>query len=107
MARAGTPCSLHRTHRSRSRTPRVLAPGTPQPTPRPRSSTGTQTPAPAPPEQLAPEPQHRPSIPVGCHQVLPDGRIALGAPGLPQPPAGSLPVVNDTPYCTDCNRYIM
>lgn len=107
MARAGTPCSLHRTHRSRSRTPRVA--GTPQPAPapapRPLSSTGTQTPA---PEQLAPAPPHRPSIPVGCHQVLPDGRVALGAPALPQPTASdALPVVNDTPYCSDCNRYIM
>ncbi|XP_026729990.1 PDZ and LIM domain protein Zasp isoform X6 [Trichoplusia ni] len=102
VARAGTPCSLHRTHRSRSRTPRVLA-GTPQPPPPvARASTGTQTPQ----EQLAPEPPHRPSIPMGCHEVLPDGRIALGAPALPQP-RDALPVVNDTPYCSDCNRYII
>lgn len=106
VARAGTPCSLHRTHRSRSRTPMVAAPPVvapppaAAPPPRPRSSASTQT------AELAPEPPHRPSIPVGCHQVLPDGRVALGAPALaPQPDA--LPVVNDTPYCSDCNRYIM
>ncbi|XP_026328770.1 PDZ and LIM domain protein Zasp isoform X2 [Hyposmocoma kahamanoa] len=111
VARAGTPCSLHRTHRSRSRTPRVMStpqPGTtPQPPPMaPRASTGTQTPAP-PAEQLAPEPMHRPSLPVGCHQALPDGRVALGAPAQPQPDVGALPVVNDTPYCSECNRYII
>ncbi|XP_053602544.1 PDZ and LIM domain protein Zasp isoform X2 [Plodia interpunctella] len=106
VARAGTPCSLHRTHRSRSRTPRVMSTPQPQPPPQPPTpvaSAGTQTPA---MEQLAPEQTHRPSIPVGCHQVLPDGRIALGAPAVPQP-HGSLPVVNDTPYCSDCNRYIV
>ncbi|XP_022816004.1 PDZ and LIM domain protein Zasp isoform X2 [Spodoptera litura] len=101
VARAGTPCSLHRTHRSRSRTPRVVS--TPQPAPPvARACAGTQTPQ----EQLAPEPPHRPSIPMGCHEVLPDGRIALGAPALPQP-RDALPVVNDTPYCSDCNRYII
>ncbi|XP_035458164.1 PDZ and LIM domain protein Zasp isoform X3 [Spodoptera frugiperda] len=102
VARAGTPCSLHRTHRSRSRTPRVVS--TPQPAAPPvaRACAGTQTPQ----EQLAPEPPHRPSIPMGCHEVLPDGRIALGAPALPQP-RDALPVVNDTPYCSDCNRYII
>ncbi|KAH9644311.1 hypothetical protein HF086_003810 [Spodoptera exigua] len=104
VARAGTPCSLHRTHRSRSRTPRVVS--TPQPTqptpPVARACAGTQTPQ----EKLAPEPPHRPSIPMGCHEVLPDGRIALGAPALPQP-RDALPVVNDTPYCSDCNRYII
>lgn len=98
MARAGTPCSLHRSHRSRSRTPRVEPAAAP-----PRASAGTQTPV---PEQLAPDAQHRPSIPVGCHQVLPDGRVALGAPAHPQP-RDSLPVVNETPYCSDCNHYIM
>ncbi|XP_060801257.1 PDZ and LIM domain protein Zasp isoform X5 [Amyelois transitella] len=106
VARAGTPCSLHRTHRSRSRTPRVTS--TPQPPPAkpptPCVTAGTQTPA---MEQLTPELPHRPSIPVGCHQVLPDGRIALGAPAVPQPHHDSLPVVNDTPYCSDCNRYIV
>ncbi|KAM3962910.1 uncharacterized protein ACR2FA_003007 [Aphomia sociella] len=104
VARAGTPCSLHRTHRSRSRTPRVA--GTPRPASAaslPRTSAGTQTPA---MEQLTPEQVHRPSIPVGCHQVLPDGSVALGAPAVPQP-NDTLPVVNDTPYCSDCNRYIM
>ncbi|KAJ2947191.1 hypothetical protein O0L34_g16552 [Tuta absoluta] len=111
VARAGTPCSLHRTHRSRSRTPRVMsAVSTPVPPP-PRAAsatTGTQTPASAPPDpkQLAPEPPHRPSIPVGCHQVLSDGRVALGAPAVPQPQE-KLPVVNDTPYCSECNRYII
>nr|XP_049703020.1 PDZ and LIM domain protein Zasp isoform X5 [Helicoverpa armigera] len=99
VARAGTPCSLHRTHRSRSRTPRVVS--TPQPPPPARACAGTQT-----PQELAPEPPHRPSIPMGCHEVLPDGRIALGAPALPQP-RDALPVVNDTPYCSDCNRYII
>ncbi|CAH0699848.1 unnamed protein product [Spodoptera exigua] len=96
--------TLHRTHRSRSRTPRVVS--TPQPTqptpPVARACAGTQTPQ----EKLAPEPPHRPSIPMGCHEVLPDGRIALGAPALPQP-RDALPVVNDTPYCSDCNRYII
>lgn len=100
VARAGTPCSLHR---SRSRTPRVTV--TPQPAPVPvRSSTGTQTPA---QELLAAEPAHRASIPVGCHEVLPDGRIALGAPASPQPQNTPVSVHNDTPYCSDCNRYIM
>ncbi|XP_063532218.1 PDZ and LIM domain protein Zasp isoform X4 [Cydia strobilella] len=132
-----TPCALYKTHRSRSATPRVIGGpgqsansqrGTPQPltphrgtpqcgTPQPRSQ-GTQTPepsavqasepeaAPAPPT-LAPEASHRPSIPVGCHQVLPDGSVTLGVPAQPQPEAGALPVVNDTPYCSDCNRYII
>lgn len=99
VARAGTPCSLHRTQRSRSRTPRVAGAAPPAPS---RSSAGTQTPQ----EQLAPAPPHRASIPLGCHEVLPDGRIALGAPAVPQP-RDTLPVVNDTPYCSDCNRYIM
>ncbi|XP_047986605.1 PDZ and LIM domain protein Zasp isoform X5 [Leguminivora glycinivorella] len=87
-------------------------------TPQPPRSQGTQTPepsavqasepeaAPAPPT-LAPEATHRPSIPVGCHQVLPDGSVTLGVPAQPQPEAGALPVVNDTPYCSDCNRYII
>ncbi|XP_061710435.1 PDZ and LIM domain protein Zasp isoform X5 [Cydia pomonella] len=132
-----TPCALYKTHRSRSATPRVIGGpgqsansqrGTPQPrtphggtpqcgTPQPRSQ-GTQTPepsavqasepeaAPAPPT-LAPAAPHRPSIPVGCHQVLPDGSVTLGVPAQPQPEAGALPVVNDTPYCSDCNRYII
>ncbi|XP_030026700.1 PDZ and LIM domain protein Zasp isoform X5 [Manduca sexta] len=104
VARGGTPSSLLRTHRSRSRTPRVAAsplPAAPSPA---RLSTGTQTPA---PEQLVPEQAHRPSLPVGCHRVLADGRVALGAPAPPQPAPDALPVVNDTPYCSDCNRYII
>ncbi|XP_063361035.1 PDZ and LIM domain protein Zasp isoform X3 [Cydia amplana] len=132
-----TPCALYKTHRSRSATPRVIGGpgqsansqrGTPQPqnphrgtpqcgTPQPRSQ-GTQTPEPSavqasepeaaqPPPTLAPEAMHRPSIPVGCHQVLPDGSVTLGVPAQPQPEAGALPVVNDTPYCSDCNRYII
>ncbi|KAI8428578.1 hypothetical protein MSG28_007328 [Choristoneura fumiferana] len=109
VARTGTPSCLHRSHRSRSRTPRVAgAPGTSPPrglsAPPPRTDTGTQTPV---PESLAPAPPHRPSIPVGCHQVLPDGRVALGAPAVPQPDAAALPVLNDTPYCSECNRYII
>ncbi|XP_041976611.1 PDZ and LIM domain protein Zasp isoform X6 [Aricia agestis] len=102
VARAGTPSSLLRSHRSRSRTPRVET--APQPAV-PRATTGTQTPQPEP-ERLAPEPPHRPSIPVGCHQVLPDGRIALGAPAQP-PPDSALPVVKDTPHCDECYRYIV
>ncbi|XP_063379300.1 PDZ and LIM domain protein Zasp isoform X4 [Cydia fagiglandana] len=132
-----TPCALYKTHRSRSATPRVVGGpgqsansqrGTPQPrtphrgtpqcgTPQPRSQ-GTQTPessavqasepeTAAVPPTLAPEAPHRPSIPVGCHQVLPDGSVTLGVPAQPQPEAGALPVVNDTPYCSDCNRYII
>ncbi|XP_063621571.1 PDZ and LIM domain protein Zasp isoform X5 [Cydia splendana] len=132
-----TPCALYKTHRSRSATPRVVGGpgqpansqrGTPQPqtphrgtsqcgTPQPRSQA-TQTPEPsavqasepetaAVPPTLAPEAPHRPSIPVGCHQVLPDGSVTLGVPAQPQPQAGALPVVNDTPYCSDCNRYII
>ncbi|CAG4937275.1 unnamed protein product [Colias eurytheme] len=59
------------------------------------------------PARLAPEPPHRPSIPVGCHQVLPDGRIALGAPAHPQPLPDDLPVVHDPPYCSECNAQIV
>ncbi|XP_069354817.1 PDZ and LIM domain protein Zasp isoform X2 [Maniola hyperantus] len=56
---------------------------------------------------LAPGAPHRPSIPVGSHHVLSDGRIALGAPA-PAPPqlAVSPPPTTDTPYCSECNRYI-
>ncbi|XP_059048357.1 PDZ and LIM domain protein Zasp isoform X3 [Achroia grisella] len=103
VARAGTPCSLHRTHRSRSRTPHVASgPRTPTPRapspPPPRTCAGTQTPCPEP---------ERATLPVGCHEVLPDGRVALGAPAAPQPGHDPLPVINDTPYCSDCNRYII
>ncbi|XP_045764793.1 PDZ and LIM domain protein Zasp isoform X5 [Maniola jurtina] len=56
---------------------------------------------------LAPGAPHRPSIPVGSHRVLSDGRVALGAPA-PAPPqlAVSPPPTTDTPYCSECNRNI-
>ncbi|XP_045512692.1 PDZ and LIM domain protein Zasp isoform X4 [Pieris brassicae] len=57
-------------------------------------------------DRLVPEAPHRPSIPVGCHQVLPDGRIALGVPAHPQPSNHS-PVVSDTPFCSDCDSHIV
>ncbi|XP_050670624.1 PDZ and LIM domain protein Zasp isoform X6 [Leptidea sinapis] len=66
-------------------------------------NSGTYSPGPA---HLVPDQHHRPSIPVGCHQVLPDGQIALGVPAHPQPQP-DLPVVRDTPFCSDCNAHIV
>nr|XP_037874863.1 PDZ and LIM domain protein Zasp [Bombyx mori] len=95
VARAGSPGSLARSHRSRSRTPRVMV--TPAPD---RASTGTQTAT----EQHAPP---KVVLPEGVLEALPDGRVALAPPPAPRPATGSLPILNDTPYCSDCNRYIV
>ncbi|XP_039748858.1 PDZ and LIM domain protein Zasp isoform X7 [Pararge aegeria] len=60
---------------------------------------------PAAPARLSPGAPHRPSIPVGSHRVLADGRVTLGAPA-PAPPPLAIPPLADTPYCCQCNRYI-
>ncbi|XP_038210587.1 PDZ and LIM domain protein Zasp-like isoform X3 [Zerene cesonia] len=75
--------------------------------PPPRAAQGCGARPNATPERLAPEHPHRPSIPVGCHGVLPDGRIALGVPAHPQPLSNNLPVVHDSPYCSECNAQIV
>ncbi|XP_077285691.1 Z band alternatively spliced PDZ-motif protein 52 isoform X2 [Arctopsyche grandis] len=81
-----------------------------QPPPIVRVCHGTQTPIPEEPAitmHLYPEPLHRPSIPVGCHQVLPGGQIQLGAPSPTPDTTEPLGPVADTPTCSNCNEHIV
>ncbi|XP_047515021.1 PDZ and LIM domain protein Zasp isoform X11 [Pieris napi] len=101
VTRAGAPSarSLH----SQSRTQSAPPPHLPKPQTRRVQSLSREGQS---SDRLVPEAPHRPSIPVGCHQVLPDGRIALGVPAQPQP-SNHLPVVSDAPFCSDCDSHIV
>ncbi|XP_045486578.1 PDZ and LIM domain protein Zasp isoform X9 [Pieris rapae] len=101
VTRAGAPSarSLH----SHSRTQSAPPPHPPKPQSRRVQSLSREGQS---SDRLVPDAPHRPSIPVGCHQVLPDGRIALGVPAHPQP-SNHLPVVSDTPFCSDCDSHIV
>ncbi|CAF4777036.1 unnamed protein product [Pieris macdunnoughi] len=101
VTRAGAPSA--RSLLSQSRTQSAPPPHLPKPQTRRVQSLSREGQS---SDRLVPEAPHRPSIPVGCHQVLPDGRIALGVPAQPQP-SNHLPVVSDAPFCSDCDSHIV